>query len=44
MAIGIYDEDAKSIVEVLTNMTHDTIDRFFDSFSEEGKSRERFLC
>lgn len=44
MAVGIYDGDAGRIIEVLPDMRRETIDWFFDRFTEEERSQVAFFC
>ena len=44
MAIGVYDGDAGRIIEVLPDMRRETVDHFFDGFTEQERSRVLFFC
>ena len=44
MAIGIYDGDRGRIIEVLPDMRRETVDWFFDGFTEKERSAVKYFC
>lgn len=44
MGVGVYDGDTGRIIEVLPDMSRETIDGFFGSFTERQRRVVRFFC